>query len=330
MSRSARSHSSVTAESIAHARNLLHYKCDSDSKCITDDDTDVLEISIGDTDDVFQSPKPNTNTKANSVSPQIQSIKKRIFPMPVLLSPLPKTPQRMTYAHNLIVTFDNRPSLSHASNQSIVSSSFAHNLSSNASSQNQIVSLPSTNTSNAYARVNQSSAQSRIAPNIINRTLQSNHRIPSISKTIDNANATGISATFPSNQSIANQSNKAIAKQSAASSPFTHTQANQSNTFQSHPLNQAPIIRSNQASAPNILSRIQQSNKRHPRISRTLKPVIPGRPINVRDIPTTRIINLKNKNVPDGIHLAIAVDKSKIFSKNALKKITRNLCSEIN
>lgn len=43
----------------------------------------------------------------------------------------------------------------------------------------------------------------------------------------------------------------------------------------------------------------------------------------------TRIITLKNKNVPAGVHLAIAVDKSKFFSKNALKKIARNLAKEM-
>lgn len=39
----------------------------------------------------------------------------------------------------------------------------------------------------------------------------------------------------------------------------------------------------------------------------------------------TRIIKLNNKYVQKGVHLAIAVDKSKFLSKNALKKITRNL-----
>lgn len=42
----------------------------------------------------------------------------------------------------------------------------------------------------------------------------------------------------------------------------------------------------------------------------------------------TRIISLKNKNVPEGVHLAIAVDKDKFYSKNALKKIARKLTSE--
>lgn len=45
--------------------------------------------------------------------------------------------------------------------------------------------------------------------------------------------------------------------------------------------------------------------------------------------PKTRIISLQNKNVPKGVQLAIAVDSKKFFSKNALKKITRNLAKEI-
>lgn len=43
----------------------------------------------------------------------------------------------------------------------------------------------------------------------------------------------------------------------------------------------------------------------------------------------TRIIDLRNKNVPKGVHLAIAVDKNKRLSKNALKKITRNLANQM-
>lgn len=43
----------------------------------------------------------------------------------------------------------------------------------------------------------------------------------------------------------------------------------------------------------------------------------------------TRIIELKNKNVPAGIQLAIAVETNKRYSKNALKKITRKLISEL-
>lgn len=43
----------------------------------------------------------------------------------------------------------------------------------------------------------------------------------------------------------------------------------------------------------------------------------------------TRVIELRYKNVPQGVHLAIAVDKSKFLSKNALKKITRNLAKQL-
>lgn len=42
-----------------------------------------------------------------------------------------------------------------------------------------------------------------------------------------------------------------------------------------------------------------------------------------------RIITLNNKNVPQGVHLAIAVEKTKFMSKNALKKITHNLANQM-
>lgn len=42
----------------------------------------------------------------------------------------------------------------------------------------------------------------------------------------------------------------------------------------------------------------------------------------------TRVIDLRNKNVPKGIHLAIAVDANKFYSKNALKKATRDLAKQ--
>lgn len=43
----------------------------------------------------------------------------------------------------------------------------------------------------------------------------------------------------------------------------------------------------------------------------------------------TRVIQLKNKNAPQGVHLAIAVENTKYLSKNALKKITRDLAKQI-
>lgn len=47
------------------------------------------------------------------------------------------------------------------------------------------------------------------------------------------------------------------------------------------------------------------------------------------DPNNTRIITLNNKNVPAGVHFAVAVDKKRFYSKNALKKITRKLMSQI-
>lgn len=42
----------------------------------------------------------------------------------------------------------------------------------------------------------------------------------------------------------------------------------------------------------------------------------------------TRIIHLNNKNVPAGIHFAIAIQKNVFLSKNALKKVTRKIASQ--
>lgn len=44
---------------------------------------------------------------------------------------------------------------------------------------------------------------------------------------------------------------------------------------------------------------------------------------------STRVIELKNKNAPQGVHSAIAVDKNKYYSRNALKKLTRNLANQM-
>lgn len=43
----------------------------------------------------------------------------------------------------------------------------------------------------------------------------------------------------------------------------------------------------------------------------------------------TRIITLNNKYTPNDVYLAVAVKKDKFLSKNALKKITRNLASQM-
>lgn len=45
--------------------------------------------------------------------------------------------------------------------------------------------------------------------------------------------------------------------------------------------------------------------------------------------PKTKIRQLNNKYAPQGVHLAIAIDKNKNLSKNALKRITRNLVSQL-
>lgn len=51
--------------------------------------------------------------------------------------------------------------------------------------------------------------------------------------------------------------------------------------------------------------------------------------ISNESAPKTKIITLNNKYVPKGIKLAIAVEGNKVLSKNALKKITRNLASQM-
>lgn len=45
--------------------------------------------------------------------------------------------------------------------------------------------------------------------------------------------------------------------------------------------------------------------------------------------PNTKIIQLNNKYVPKGVHLAIAIEKNKKLSKNAIKKITRNYAAQL-
>lgn len=72
--------------------------------------------------------------------------------------------------------------------------------------------------------------------------------------------------------------------------------------------------------------------------TKCLNPIPPNTNAGVDDTETsnrgesehaTRIITLHNKNVPPGVHLAIAVDRSKYLSKNALKKIARKIASQI-
>lgn len=50
---------------------------------------------------------------------------------------------------------------------------------------------------------------------------------------------------------------------------------------------------------------------------------------SISNPPKTKIITLNNKYAPKGVHLAIAVEKNQKLSKNALKKITRNLAAQL-
>lgn len=68
--------------------------------------------------------------------------------------------------------------------------------------------------------------------------------------------------------------------------------------------------------------------------SSTQKQTVLEEPQNLNRIsksspPKTKVITLNNKYVPKGVHLAIAVEHNKKLSKNALKKITRNLASQL-
>lgn len=55
----------------------------------------------------------------------------------------------------------------------------------------------------------------------------------------------------------------------------------------------------------------------------------PQNKISKQEAPKTKIITLNNKYVPKGVQLAIAVEHNKKLSKNALKKITRNLAGQL-
>lgn len=269
---------------IEHAKKLLYEKCDSDSKCVSDDDKDVLEIGIE--ADLFKSPK--SNTYAIPLSPQIQQIKKQLFITPI--SPLPNTPTRIVHEHsyksNLIVTFDNR-SLSR--------------------------SAPFAGTNNKQTQAHNNSLISITFDNDIANTFtpETNAAFPSTHTT---------AARFANHSHMPNDQSSI---HSLASSPLSHA----------HNSNTKPLINQYESSTSQTQTRMHQANY-HPKHSRTLKRIIPQKPNNPNNIahkkPTTRTINLKNQNVPNGVHLAIAVDKNKHFSKNALKKITRNLCSELN
>lgn len=75
--------------------------------------------------------------------------------------------------------------------------------------------------------------------------------------------------------------------------------------------------------------RIEITNTQHRPITQVERQIVESLDKVVNQTDGTRIIDLRNKHVPKGIQFAIAVDSKKFYSKNALKKITRNLAKQI-
>lgn len=121
--------------------------------------------------------------------------------------------------------------------------------------------------------------------------------------------------TFAQNQTIASAS-LAHAHTQSEHSKHSRTQA------QAQAQSKQPIKQTN-ALIP-IIPKHTQSQLNHS--NQTSKQTDLGQESSA---PNTKIITLNNKYVPKGVCLAIAIKNNKNLSKNALKKITRNLVSQL-
>lgn len=98
----------------------------------------------------------------------------------------------------------------------------------------------------------------------------------------------------------------------------THTQIyEQTLSKQTH--KQTERTRDIYSEQPNTITERQTAVNKPQKVNRTSNPLPPN----------TKIITLNNKYVPKGVQLAIAVETNKTLSKNALKKITRNLAAQL-
>lgn len=313
---------------------------------------------------IFKTPTKQTYTNKESLTPEVKRIFSRTIQVIEPLSPLSKTPIRKIHEHQHNIHTSIQPKHTHTHNTNIHLSarSATNSKDTNASSsiaraphartfkeQQSIVSnnrtrfqphahVTNTRKRNKAKTVNsrsQSFAQKKRTQANTSRSLTATSQTRTLTqiKTSTSRSHTAKSHTLTHTQA------KKIASNSTFIRAQTHKQINhstfasktagrQTTTNDAHTLTQVNTITPESITVTISNTAHTSTNTENQTVVK--EPQVVNKNSNSNLVPpNTRIITLGNKNVPEGVHLAIAIDKNKFLSKNALKKITRNLLSQI-
>lgn len=309
------------------------------------DDDDVLELATDNAD--FNTPIKEQQEKLpvtpkESLTPTVKRIFKQAIQTCIPLSPLPKTPVRNVYLHkdilNVTVAYTHTSSFqrtpaSHAGTfteqdkvqNTTHTQTHAHNsnhihslqrfIHANASTQS-----PQTNKQQSFDRVilaHERKAKPLTQPSCetTHKDKKQNNRIHPYTR-IQNAHSVNQSASQ-------SRTHKHTNKHSLDSITRTITQVHPSHSH-SHSVTSATITQTKiQPKQTHTQANAHISTNQL--ITNTKKQIA----VESKSAPHSKTLNLKNKYVPNGVQLSIAVGHNKTLSKNAKKKITRNLISQL-
>lgn len=211
--------------------------------------------------------------------------------------------------------------------------------------------LPNRNTpalASSIRTANNTQTHKRFKPYTLNRSSynDNNSQTPIFRQHASNRHTVKqIQANSHTHTFAQNQSTQSSTLAHSRTHTFAQNQSTQSSTLghihskQSHKQNISNTL------VPILPKPTPAQTKTHLNATETLIITVPNKPIthnaerpanlgqlnkNLKPLASdTKIIQLNNKYVPKGVHLAIAIDKNKKLSKNAIKKITRNLASQL-
>lgn len=346
-------------------KKLFGNNSENDDTKQTQELDDVLEITID--NDYFATPKKvhtptqNTHTEKESLSPQVRSILRQTQHV-TFLSPLKNTPTRNAHTVAINVSPTSKRTLSrslvhtHTPKQTFSTKRFASAFSSR--KRTSPSELPKRNTSAPATSVRKAEEKTQTHTQSVIRSTHANEATqtrtqpstiaPSCEKPHKDDKQHSHSLTSTARTLTPNKPNKRI-------HPYKRTPLTRTLTpIHSHtqPLAQSQPTQ-NAHSLSSITRTIKHFNPSHSHshshafqsatITRTsihskhtlsaIQPITHSeRQEEAADkpseAPSLKTIVLKNKYVPNGIKLSIAVEPNKKLSKNARKKITRKLISE--
>lgn len=300
--------------------NLTESDCDDVLEITIDNDnfgtpnkvTHVTEkpLSIADESSLpthTQKTPSKQTASAESLTPKVKRILKQTIQPVQLLSPIQKTPTRNVHLHDGTLAVTITQTYAQAKNKHLAHS---HKQTAHKNKRIQPYSLTQ-NTHKSKQTQSVASHSHTLARNAFNQTAFTPHSLAF--NTFTHTHASFNSHTLaPSTQA------------------FTHIQASNSSSHALASITRTLTqIQSSHSHTNNTNARNSNTTQVRPNTHTERQTTVDELQSLNEKIKTQRIIKTNNKYVPKGEQLSILIDKKKYLSKNQLKKITRNLLSQL-